>query len=149
MDTYEIPATSVLMWVVVCTLLAWHTWKNWKFFSLEYRWWFLGGGVVLALLLQWSIWSSSGIVYFFVWSLVWSLIKVRKSRVFRSTVPSTLNDSTLLWSYVVSYPVFDRYESEVQFRFVTYVWHLGNDFLLFGMVCGIGWVFDHLYSLFL
>ena len=149
MDTYEIPAASILMWVVACSLLAWHTYKNWEFFSLEYQWWFLGGGVVFAILLLWSIWSNSGIVYFFGWSLVWSLMKVRKSRMFRSNVAPRLNDSTLLLSYVVPYPTLDRYQGEMRIRCIAYVWHCGNDLVLFMMVCGIGWVFDHLYSLFL
>lgn len=148
MNAYEIPATSVLMWLVVCGMLAMHTYLNWKTFSLEYRWWFLGGGVVLAILLLWSIWSNSGVVYFFGWSLVWSLIKVRKSRMFRSTVAPRLNDSTLLLSYVVPYPTLDKYRDERHIRYIAYAWHCGNDLVLFMIVCGLGWVFDHLHSLF-
>lgn len=134
MEPENIYSISIVAWLIVAYLAIRHLYVNREVFSYSYKIALCISMLVLLPLLLASIWSDDAFVGYLVASLVFSSVKIHKSRIERSSFEGKIRDLFFL----LKYPAYDASFRRLR----AYFWHLSHDMLALLLVWTIGEIFS-------
>ncbi len=127
MENLHCHTVALVFWFLIVMIRSDHLLLNWKIFNFSYKMVLLTGGFVSIVLLFFSIYSDTAMALFVGWGIIWSGLKIYKSRFERSIVSSKIDDSLYL-----AFPSHKEKNSKM----FAYWWHFLKD-LVAGSCIGL------------